>query len=86
MLKIKILIFPCSTDEWQNHRPKTYEEAIQKFRIRENATYFIPSDTQIKYFNERNAVQKFDFLSLPPVEGQFDASEEELTPSTRVVR
>ncbi|XP_026683064.1 uncharacterized protein LOC113469495 [Diaphorina citri] len=65
----------CITDEWQTQLPKTYEEAIEKFRTRQNATYFIPSDTQVKYFNKRKQVKKFDFLSSRPiVDGQFDSA------------
>ncbi|KAI5711590.1 hypothetical protein M8J75_001613 [Diaphorina citri] len=62
-------------NEWQTQLPKTYEEAIEKFRTRQNATYFIPSDTQVKYFNKRKQVKKFDFLSSRPiVDGQFDSA------------
>uniref|UniRef100_A0A8D8T7E9 Leucine-rich repeat-containing protein 1 n=2 Tax=Cacopsylla melanoneura TaxID=428564 RepID=A0A8D8T7E9_9HEMI len=72
-------------NEWQNDLPKTcyatdecrlpksYEEAIEKFRTRRNTTDFIPSDSQVKFFNKRKAVRKFDFLSRAIVEGQFDS-------------
>ncbi|KAL1464917.1 hypothetical protein WDU94_004522 [Cyamophila willieti] len=60
------------TDEWRK-LPKSYDEAIEKFRTRRNTTDFIPSDSQVKFFNKRKAVRKFDFLSRAVVEGQFDS-------------